>query len=67
MMAEGGDLSPGAFAGASAASPPVEAVNVLLPIWGLRYVRQFLEFCLPTLLAPGTSRRWQQSCRARSR
>lgn len=53
MMAEGGDLSPGAFAGASAAPPPVEAVNVLLPIWGLRYVRQFLEFCLPTLLAPG--------------
>ena len=24
-----------------------------MPVWGYRYVSQFLEFCLPTLLAPG--------------
>ncbi len=28
-------------------------VEFLLPVWGDRYVRKFLEFCLPTLLAPG--------------
>jgi hypothetical protein len=25
----------------------------LLPVWGVAFVRQFLNFCLPTLLAPG--------------
>jgi 2-polyprenyl-3-methyl-5-hydroxy-6-metoxy-1,4-benzoquinol methylase len=29
------------------------AVQVLLPVWGYQYVRQFLELGLPTLLAPG--------------
>src|SRR5215475_4405511 len=33
-------------------SPPTE-VKMVVPVWGLRYTRQFLEFCLPTLLAPG--------------
>ena len=33
-------------------SPP-KAARVLLPVWGYRYVRQFLECGLPTLLAPG--------------
>jgi hypothetical protein len=33
--------------------PPVRAVTVLMPVWGYRFVSQFLEFCLPTLLAPG--------------
>ena len=33
-------------------SPPT-AIKVLMPVWGLRYTRQFLEFCLPTMLAPG--------------
>jgi hypothetical protein len=33
-------------------SPPA-AIKVLMPVWGMRYTRQFLEFCLPTLLAPG--------------
>jgi 2-polyprenyl-3-methyl-5-hydroxy-6-metoxy-1,4-benzoquinol methylase len=33
-------------------SPPA-AVKLLLPVWGYRYVRQFLELGLPTLLAPG--------------
>jgi hypothetical protein len=32
---------------------PVRAVTVLMPVWGYRFVSQFLEFCLPTLLAPG--------------
>jgi hypothetical protein len=33
-------------------SPPT-SIKLLLPIWGHRYVRQFLEIGLPTLLAPG--------------
>jgi hypothetical protein len=38
---------------ASADRPPVRSVTVLMPVWGYRFVSQFLEFCLPTLLAPG--------------
>ena len=34
---------------------PVKAVHVLLPLWGHRFIQQFLEFSLPTLLAPGIS------------
>ncbi len=37
----------------AAPRPPVRAVTVLMPVWGYRFVSQFLEFCLPTLLAPG--------------
>ena len=33
--------------------PPPRCVECLLPVWGQRYVRQFLEVGLPTLLAPG--------------
>jgi hypothetical protein len=33
--------------------PPARAVRLLLPVWGYRYVKQFLEFSLPTMLAPG--------------
>jgi hypothetical protein len=33
--------------------PPPSAVKILLPVWGERFVAQFLEFCLPTLMAPG--------------
>jgi hypothetical protein len=33
--------------------PGPTAVKVLLPVWGYRFVRQFLDFTLPTLLAPG--------------
>jgi hypothetical protein len=33
-------------------SEPKE-VRVLLPVWGYNFVRQFLEWSLPTLLAPG--------------
>jgi len=33
-------------------SPPA-AVKMLLPVWGYRFVRQFLDASLPTLLAPG--------------
>ncbi len=33
-------------------SPP-RAIKLALPVWGYRFVRQFLESSLPTLLAPG--------------
>ena len=33
--------------------PPLKSVKLLLPVWGHRYVRQFLEIGLPTLMAPG--------------
>jgi hypothetical protein len=33
--------------------PPPRAIRLLLPVWGYRYVRQFLEFSLPTMLAAG--------------
>lgn len=33
--------------------PPPKSVKCLLPVWGRRHTRQFLEFGLPTLLAPG--------------
>jgi hypothetical protein len=33
-------------------SPP-KAIQLLLPVWGQHYVKQFLDFGLPTLLAPG--------------
>lgn len=32
---------------------PLKEVQILLPVWGYRFVRQFLDFMLPTLLAPG--------------
>ncbi|HEY8277417.1 MAG TPA: hypothetical protein VIG52_10565, partial [Methyloceanibacter sp.] len=32
---------------------PPKAINVILPVWGYPFVRQFLEVGLPTLLAPG--------------
>jgi hypothetical protein len=37
----------------TAARPALRAVQVLLPVWGLRFIQQFLEFSLPSLLAPG--------------
>jgi hypothetical protein len=30
-----------------------KAIQLLLPVWGTNYIRQFLEVGLPTLLAPG--------------
>lgn len=33
--------------------PNPKAAKLLLPVWGYRHVRQFLETSLPTLLAPG--------------
>src|ERR1700722_17725486 len=32
---------------------PPKDIQILLPVWGQRYTRDFLEFCLPSLLAPG--------------
>jgi hypothetical protein len=36
-----------------AVRPPALSGAVLVPVWGYRFVSQFLEFGLPTLLAPG--------------
>jgi hypothetical protein len=33
--------------------PPPACVKLLLPVWGNRYVGQFLDVGLPTLMAPG--------------
>jgi hypothetical protein len=33
--------------------PAPTAIKVLMPVWGFRFVRQFLDLTLPTLLAPG--------------
>ena len=32
---------------------PLSEIRILLPAWGKRYIEQFLDFCLPTLLADG--------------
>jgi hypothetical protein len=32
---------------------PIKAVTLLMPAWGDQHIGQFLDFCLPTLLAPG--------------
>jgi hypothetical protein len=32
---------------------PAKACALLLPVWGVDFLRQFLDFCLPTLLAAG--------------
>ncbi|HEY1857217.1 hypothetical protein [Acidocella sp.] len=33
--------------------PPPAAAKLLLPVWGRRYIQQFIDLSLPTLLAPG--------------
>jgi hypothetical protein len=35
------------------ADDKVKNITLLIPVWGDRFVDRFLEFCLPTLLAPG--------------
>jgi hypothetical protein len=32
---------------------PVSHIQILMPVWGERYIRQFFDFCLPSLLAEG--------------
>jgi hypothetical protein len=32
---------------------PPNNIQMLLPVWGERYTRDLLDFCLPSLLAPG--------------
>jgi hypothetical protein len=32
---------------------PPSNIQILLPVWGEQYTRGFLDFCLPSLLAPG--------------
>jgi hypothetical protein len=36
-----------------AAARPAMRAQLLLPVWSYRYIRQFFQFGLPTLLAPG--------------
>jgi hypothetical protein len=43
----------GAMSGLEPRRPPPACAKLLLPVWGHRYVRQFLEIGLPTLMAPG--------------
>ncbi len=43
----------GRAASAPQRKPPPKAIRVLLPVWGHRFIKQFLEYGLPTLLAPG--------------
>jgi hypothetical protein len=31
----------------------MQSVHILLPVWGPRYLRQCLDVCIPSLLAPG--------------
>jgi len=38
---------------ASLPRPPLKAIEILVPLWGRSYIKQFLEFGLPSLLAPG--------------
>src|SRR5438046_3814630 len=33
--------------------PPPGFIEILLPVWGERYTRDFLDLSLPSLLAPG--------------
>jgi hypothetical protein len=48
-----GAALPGGRAPAGEGRGLPKAIKLLLPVWGYRYVRQFLELGLPTLLAPG--------------
>ena len=34
-------------------APAGEQIRILLPVWGERYIEQFFDFCLPSLLADG--------------
>jgi hypothetical protein len=47
------DVAGGGRLGLQQRRSPPKAVKLLLPVWGFSYIRQFLEFGLPTLLAPG--------------
>jgi hypothetical protein len=50
-MGDGALASAGRVAADRGASPT--ACSLLVPVWGHAYVRRFLEFSLPALLAPG--------------
>jgi hypothetical protein len=48
---EGGKLSDSPTPARRSRGP--SAIKIIMPVWGARFVSQFLEFTLPTLLAPG--------------
>jgi hypothetical protein len=43
--------------------PPPHDIQILLPVWGQRYTRYFLELCLPSLMASGNIPALAQLCR----
>ena len=43
----------GATRGVARSPAPPKTCALLMPVWGAAFVRQFLDFCLPTLLAAG--------------
>jgi hypothetical protein len=51
-MSERGVSQDGAANGTTTRSP-ARACTLLMPVWGSSYVDRFLDYCLPTLLAPG--------------
>lgn len=46
------DVYAGENSGRAEDNTQVTQITLLLPVWGYRFVGRFLEFCLPTLLAP---------------
>ena len=53
MQAEVPPATLGPLMSAAGGRPPLRSITLLMPVWGSRFVSQFLEFCLPTLLAAG--------------
>ena len=45
------------------ASPSPPEVRVLIPVWGERYIDNFIKFALPSLLAPGNLPVLAKACR----
>jgi hypothetical protein len=48
---ERGERSDDSTLGRRSQSP--SAIKIIMPVWGVRFISQFLEFTLPSLLAPG--------------
>jgi hypothetical protein len=47
-----GDVSAAVVSGRPENKENITSVTFLMPVWGYRFTGRFLEFCLPTLLAP---------------
>jgi hypothetical protein len=53
MNQDGVPQDSGDWAGIGNCYSPPKACALIMPVWGSSYVGQFLDYCLPTLLAPG--------------